>query len=64
VIGWRGQITFDSDPMSPLATKIKALNLSFPLVLSTARIRSELGFSEVVDERTTLERTIEHELSC
>jgi nucleoside-diphosphate-sugar epimerase len=63
VIGWRGAIKFDSDPMSPLATKIKTLDLSFPLVLDTQRIRSELGFAEVIDERTALARTIEHELS-
>ena len=61
VIGWRGQVRFDFDPMSPLSTQIKALDLSFPLVLNTQRIRSELGFTEVVDEHTALARTIEHE---
>jgi nucleoside-diphosphate-sugar epimerase len=63
VIGWRGQIRFDSDPMSPQSTQIKALDLSFPLVLNTQRVRSELDFAEVVDEHTALARTIEHELS-
>jgi nucleoside-diphosphate-sugar epimerase len=63
VIGWRGQIMFDSDPMSPLSTKIKALDLSFPLVLDTQRVRSELAFTEVVDERTAVAHTIERELS-
>jgi hypothetical protein len=43
--------------------RIKALDLSFPLVLDTQRIRSELGFTEVLDEHTALARTIEHELS-
>jgi nucleoside-diphosphate-sugar epimerase len=63
VFGWRGQIRFDSDPTSPLSMRIKALDLSFPLVLDTQRIRSELGFTEVLDEHTALARTIEHELS-
>jgi nucleoside-diphosphate-sugar epimerase len=62
VIGWRGQINFDSGSMSPLAKQIEALDLSFPLVLSTRRIRSELGFAEIFDGRTALARTIEHEL--
>lgn len=64
VMAWRGRIKLDSDATSPLAMQIKALDLSFPLLLSTRRIRSELGFAEVVDERTALVRTIEHELSC
>lgn len=63
VMGWRGQIKTDPDPTSPLATQIEGLDLSFPLVLNTQRVRSELGFAEVVDERTALTRTIEHELS-
>jgi nucleoside-diphosphate-sugar epimerase len=63
VFGWRGQIMSESDPMSPLSTRIKALDLSFPVVLDTQRIRSELGFLEVVDECTALAQTIEHELS-
>jgi nucleoside-diphosphate-sugar epimerase len=62
VMDWRGQITFDHDPTSSLATRIQGLDLSFPLILDTQRIRSELGFAEVVDERTALARTIEHEL--
>jgi nucleoside-diphosphate-sugar epimerase len=62
VTGWRGSINFD-DTTSPLAKQVEALDLSFPLVLSTRRIRSELGFAEVVEQRTALARTIEHELS-
>lgn len=62
VTGWRGSINFDATT-SPLARQVEALDLSFPLVLSTRRIRSELGFAEVVEERTALARTIEHELS-
>jgi hypothetical protein len=51
------------NPLSPLATHIKALDLSFSLILSIQRTGSALGLAEIVDERTALARTIEHELS-
>jgi nucleoside-diphosphate-sugar epimerase len=62
ITGWRGDIEDDTDPASPLNAAIAGLALSVPLVLATQRIRSELGYREVVDGETALRRTLEDEL--
>ena len=46
-----------------LVERAEAANLDYPLTLDSSRIRTELGFAEIVDERVALERTIAWELS-
>lgn len=40
------------------ADRADAMDLSYPLTLDTTKIRRELGFKEIVDEDTALERTL------
>lgn len=40
------------------ADRADAMDLAYPLTLDTAKIRRELGFKEIVDEQTALERTL------
>ncbi|MGV8953050.1 MAG: NAD-dependent epimerase/dehydratase family protein [Cypionkella sp.] len=46
-----------------LVERAEAANLDYPLTLDSSRIRAELGFAEILEERTALERTIAWELS-
>lgn len=40
------------------ADRAEAMDLRYPLTLDTSRIRAELGFAEIVDETTALEKTL------
>lgn len=40
------------------ADRAEAMDLRYPLTLDTAKIRAELGFKEIVDEESALERTL------
>lgn len=44
--GWRGETVHDE--AGPLAGAIRAMDLRYPLALSTDRIRRELGYAEVM----------------
>jgi nucleoside-diphosphate-sugar epimerase len=46
-----------------MADRAEASNLVYPLTLDSTRIRAELGFAEIVNERDALERTIAWELA-
>jgi nucleoside-diphosphate-sugar epimerase len=59
--GWRGDIIDDQDSASPLSALAAALDLSIPLNLATQRVRTELGYREIVDGETALRRTLEDE---
>jgi nucleoside-diphosphate-sugar epimerase len=53
----------DADAGGILADRADSSDLSYPLTLDSARIRAELGYSEIVPEEQALRRTIEWELS-
>lgn len=55
---WCGEITVDPDPDSPFATAIRPLDLSVPLLVSTAKIRDRLGFEEPVTTADAVARTL------
>lgn len=58
-LNWRGQIVEDEG--SPIAKRIAALDLRFPLALDTTRIRAELGYSEPLSAEQTLASVIADE---
>jgi nucleoside-diphosphate-sugar epimerase len=60
VVGWDGRIM--PLPVSELPESLRFDgNFEQDFVVDSSRIRDELGYAEVVDERTALERTIEWE---
>ncbi|HET6322345.1 MAG TPA: NAD-dependent epimerase/dehydratase family protein [Hyphomicrobium sp.] len=60
--GWCGEIVDDRGGATPLSQLAEQLDLSVPLVLSTERIRGELGYRETVDMQTALRRTFDDEV--
>ncbi len=56
-------VLVDADAGGVLAERADSSDLSYPLTLDSARIRAELGYSEIVPEEQALRRTIEWELS-
>jgi nucleoside-diphosphate-sugar epimerase len=61
VTGWEGRIAVLADSALPEALRFEGIDFRQHYDLDTSRIRDELGYAEVVDERTALERTIEWE---
>ncbi|MEO0982257.1 MAG: NAD-dependent epimerase/dehydratase family protein [Pseudomonadota bacterium] len=59
--GWRGAVRDDPAPGSPLAAAASALDLAVPLLVSTDKIRTELGFVEPVSLADRIARTIADE---
>lgn len=57
VVGWEGSIVTVPAARLPASLKID-VDFNQHYDLDSSRIRSELGYAEVVDERTALERTI------
>jgi nucleoside-diphosphate-sugar epimerase len=62
-LGWRGEIRAVARQALPNTTQaaLDALDLSYPLVTDTRRIRDELGYAEVTSLDESLRRTIEDE---
>jgi len=56
-------VLVDADAGGILADRADSSDLSYPLTLDSARIRAELGYSEIVPEEQALRRTIAWELS-
>ena len=56
-------ILVDAEAGGALAERAESSDLSYPLTLDSARIRAELGYSEIVPEEQALRRTIDWELS-
>jgi nucleoside-diphosphate-sugar epimerase len=56
--GWPGTIEESNDPALPLARATAHMDLSVPLVMSSARIRQMLGYREIVPLEDALERTL------
>ena len=61
VVGWEGRIAVIPDSALPEALRFEGVDFRQHYDLDTSRIRDELGYEEVVGERTALERTIEWE---
>jgi nucleoside-diphosphate-sugar epimerase len=57
VVGWRGEIVTVPAPRMPDSLRLDA-DFSQQYELDSARIRADLGYSEVVEPRTALERTV------
>lgn len=55
-------VLVDADAGGVLADRAESSDLTYPLTLDSARIRAELGYSEIVSEEQALRRTIEWEL--
>lgn len=55
-------VLVDAEAGGALADRADSSDLSYPLTLDSARIRAELGYSEIVPEEQALRRTIEWEL--
>ena len=64
-LGWNGELrTVDREALDePRRRALDALDLGYPMVLDSRRIRDELGYAEVTDADEALRRTIEDELS-
>ncbi len=60
VVGWEGRIVAAPFEQLPEPMRFDG-NFDQHFVVDSSRIREELGYAEVVDERTALERTIEWE---
>lgn len=58
VMGWDGVIEVTDDPDDPFARRLESLDLTVPFRIDGRRIREELGFTEVVDVLSGLERTV------
>jgi len=59
---WDGVIEMTDDPGDDFARRVSRLDLNVPLKISGTRFRNGLGYADLVDERTALERTIASEL--
>jgi nucleoside-diphosphate-sugar epimerase len=55
--GWTGEIVLEED--GPFASRLAALNPSFPLALDTSRIRRELGYAEILAPAEALQSVID-----
>jgi nucleoside-diphosphate-sugar epimerase len=60
VVGWEGRVVPVPHAQLPEALRFEG-DFGQDYVVDSSRIRDELGYAEVVDERTALERTIEWE---
>ena len=56
-------VLVDAEAGGALADRADSSDLSYPLTLDSARIRAELGYTEIVPEEQALRRTIDWELS-
>ena len=65
LLGWAGQLRpIPRERVAePTRTHLDGLDLAYPLVTDTRRIRAELGYREVVDPADALRRTVEDEIS-
>jgi nucleoside-diphosphate-sugar epimerase len=63
--GWAGELRLISGPAVPdhLSAPSRTLDLRQPLVLSSSRLRNDLGFREVVGREVALRRTLDWERS-
>jgi nucleoside-diphosphate-sugar epimerase len=57
-LNWNGSIEESDDPELPFARLIGRMDLTVPLLMSTTRIRDDLGFEETVSLEDAIDRTI------
>jgi nucleoside-diphosphate-sugar epimerase len=57
-VGWDGQVVPAPPGVLPAYLREDGIDFAQHYVVDSSRIRDELGYAEVVDERTALERTI------
>ncbi|MGH3111604.1 MAG: NAD-dependent epimerase/dehydratase family protein, partial [Gaiellaceae bacterium] len=58
VVGWEGRILPAPREILPESLREDGIEFAQDYVVDSSRIREELGYAEVVEERTALERTI------
>jgi nucleoside-diphosphate-sugar epimerase len=65
LLGWAGDLRpIPRDEVAePLRAHLDSLDLAWPMVTDTRRIRAELGYREVVDPQDALHRTVEDGIS-
>ncbi|MBI1210392.1 MAG: NAD-dependent epimerase/dehydratase family protein [Alphaproteobacteria bacterium] len=56
-LGWEGSIEESDDQNLPLARATSRMNLTVPLLMATARIRKDLGYSEITPLEVAVRRT-------
>lgn len=61
IAGWRGEIVLVDDERSAMATFLQDLDLRFPLICDSSKIRSRLGFHEVVPLEDAVRWTYEYD---
>ncbi len=62
ILGWQGKIELTDDPDNEFQRRISGLDLDVPLVVNSERLRQTLGFTDTVDARTALEKTVSNEM--
>jgi nucleoside-diphosphate-sugar epimerase len=65
LLGWTGDLRpIPRDEVAePLRAHLDSLDLAWPMVTDTRRIRAEIGYREVVDPQDALRRTVENEIA-
>lgn len=58
VIKWRGTIDVTEDPNHPFARRLAGLDLTVPFKIDGQKLRTQLGFSDVVGVENGLEHTV------
>ena len=58
---WHGEIALVDDAKSAMASFVADLDLHFPLIADTSKIRSQLNFREIVSVKDAVRRTFEYE---
>ena len=59
---WQGVVELTDDPADPLAQRIAGLDLDVPFSIDGSKLRIALGFSDVVDEISAVQQTLDSEM--
>ena len=59
---WQGVVELTDDPADPLAQRIAGLDLDVPFNIDGSQLRIALGFSDVVDEISAVQQTLDSEM--
>lgn len=63
VMDWDGRIESVDDPTGSFARRLEGLDLTVPFRIDGRKIRNKLGYSELVDEKEGLKRTVLDEIN-
>ena len=58
VINWQGEIEISDDPNNPFHRRLSGLDLGVPFLIDGSKLRNKLGFADIIDSTTALERTV------